>query len=88
MPFYTGRTADGSDAIETGAYLSPDGKEWSNMPYTDEQHKHEKSVRVHWRIFDHINSKRTLRDEYHLILAKKSTLPRLCRDYVINCFIE
>lgn len=35
-------------------------------------------------VFDHISGKRSLRDEYELILNKKSLLSRRCRDYVVN----
>lgn len=78
MPFYTGKSADGSDMKEVmGAFVSPDGKEWSNMPYTEED-------RIYEKIFNHINGIRTFRDEYNLILAKKSTLPRKCRDYLVK----
>ena len=42
MPFYTGRTADGSDMKEsTGMYLHPNGREWSSVPYKiKKHHKH------------------------------------------------
>lgn len=34
MPFYTGKTKDGSDMQEVqGMYISEDGNQWSNMPY-------------------------------------------------------
>jgi hypothetical protein len=34
MPFYTGKTADGSDMEEVqGMYISENGEEWSNRPY-------------------------------------------------------
>jgi hypothetical protein len=82
MPFYTGKTADGSDMLQTGVYLSPDGNEWSNKPYTEEQKMKEKEHNIHWKVFDHISGKRTLRDEYDLIKEKKSTLSKTCRDYV------
>jgi hypothetical protein len=36
MPFYIGKSADGSDAKELkGMYRSPDDKEWSSKPYDD-----------------------------------------------------
>lgn len=89
MPFYTGKTADGSDAIQTGVYLSPDGNQWSNMPYTKEQIEHDKLIRRHWRVYDHISKhQRTLREEYHLILQRKSTLPKAERNYVIDSMLQ
>jgi len=34
MPFYTGKTADGSDMEEfKGMYVSPCGKFWSSQPF-------------------------------------------------------
>ena len=34
MPFYKGKSKDGSDMEEVqGMHISEDGKEWSNMPY-------------------------------------------------------
>jgi hypothetical protein len=34
MPFYTGRTKDGSDMQEAqGMYISEDGTQWSNQPF-------------------------------------------------------
>lgn len=37
---------------------------------------------------NHINGKRTLRDEYNLILEKKSELSKSCRDWVVSLFTE
>lgn len=34
MPFYHGKTRDGSDMEKVGGfYVSEDGMQWSNMPY-------------------------------------------------------
>ena len=35
-------------------------------------------------IINHINGKRTIRDEYNLIKTNKSTLSRIHREFVIN----
>lgn len=40
--------------------------------------------RLYWICFDHISGKRTFRDEYNLILEKKSTLPSACRNFIIK----
>lgn len=81
MPFYTGSTADGSDMREVrGMYLSPDGKEFSNMPYTKEQKAYD-------RVYDHIvKYHRTFQMEYDLIKQKKSILPRVCREWLVAEF--
>lgn len=40
MPIYCGKSADGSDMQEfEGFHASPDGKEWSNMPYPEKSYK-------------------------------------------------
>ena len=81
MPFYTGKTKDGSDMKEhPGFYVSPDGKEFSNFPYslTKEQ-------RLYWSCFEYVSDNiRSFKDEYDLILEKKSTLSKSQRDYIIN----
>jgi hypothetical protein len=46
----------------------------------------EQSIRT--EIFNHINGTKTMRDEYRLVLEKKSKLSRACRDYLINYFEE
>lgn len=42
------------------------------------------AARLHWICFNHIAGKRTFRDEYNLILEKKSTLPAACRKFIIE----
>jgi len=76
---FTGKSADGSDAYPAkGVYLSPDGKEWSNMPYTKEDKM--------WEALYPELAKRlhSLEMEYELILQKKSTMSRRHRDYVVH----
>ena len=74
----TGRSEDGSDAYPAmGVFTSPDGEEWSNKPYTKEDKMWEK-------VYNHLSKNlRTLRDEYEMIMDKKSTLPRVLRDYIV-----
>lgn len=81
MPFYTGNTADGSDMREIeGVYLSKDGKTWSNMPF-----KPDAEDRLYNTCLDHTwKNLRTFRQEYELIIQKKSQLPRSCRDYLVR----
>lgn len=91
MPFYTGSTADGSDMRPVqGMYISPDGKEWSNMPYTAEQHEDNREYRRQERIWneiiEHINMKRTLREEYTLIIEGKSSMSARCRKFLREWF--
>jgi hypothetical protein len=60
-----------------GMFASPDGEEWSSEPYTKEDKMWEK-------VYNHLSKNlRTLRDEYEMIMNKKSTLPRVLRDYIV-----
>jgi len=79
----TGRSADGSDAYPAmGVYLSPDGEEWSNMPYTKED-------RMAEEVYDYLASNlRSMRMEYNLIKEKKSKLSRRLRDYIVSVIEE
>lgn len=81
--FISGKTKDGSDAIiPLGVYVSPDGKEWSNMPYTKEQRSQDNT---HKEIINHLEyHSRSIFDEYNLIIEGKSKLSKRCRDYVIE----
>jgi MinD-like ATPase involved in chromosome partitioning or flagellar assembly len=40
------------------------------------------------KIYNHINGKRSLRDEYNLIIERKSTLTSACRKYLLQKFEE
>jgi hypothetical protein len=76
---FTGKSADGSDMYPVkGVFVRPDGKEWSNMPYTKEDKMWDKlypelAKRMH-----------SLKVEYDLVLSKKSTLSRRLRDFIIH----
>jgi hypothetical protein len=76
---YTGKSADGSDMYPAqGMYMSPDGEQWSNQPYTEED-------KMWGEIYPYLAyNRRTLRDEYKLIKEKKSPLSRRLRDYVVH----
>jgi hypothetical protein len=76
---FTGKSADGSDMYPAmGMFVSPDGKQWSNQPYTKEDRMWKA---IYPELAKRLNS---LKDEYELILNKKSTLSRRHRDYVIH----
>jgi hypothetical protein len=72
-----------------GMFTSPDGKGFSNMPYTKDQRK---VAKVHDRfemIFDKVKAHlsrtdRSIVEEINLIKTKKSTLPKYCRDWLLN----
>lgn len=82
--FYTGSSADGRDIRPAeGMYVSEDGTWWSSEPITPEQKEYSKNLRA---LYNHIDGKRTPRDEYNLIKEKKSKLPRSVRDWVIKQF--
>jgi hypothetical protein len=47
-----------------------------------------KEDRMYWEIRDHIDGKRSLQDEYDLVKAKKSTLSRALRDFLVKFMNE
>jgi hypothetical protein len=75
---FTGKSADGSDMFPAnGVYLSPDGEQWSNIPFTKEDKMWE-------QIYNHLATNlRSLQMEYDLIQQKKSTLSRRLRDHIV-----
>ena len=81
---FTGKSADGSDMREVeGVYVHPDGKQWSSQPWIIT-----KEDKMYWEIRDHIDGKRSLQDEYDLVKAKKSTLSRALRDFLVKFMDE
>lgn len=78
-----GKSADGSDAYPAqGLFVSPDGEEWSNMPYTKED-------KMWQELYPYLaKNLRSLKDEYELVLKKKSNLSRRMRDYVKHLMDE
>jgi hypothetical protein len=81
---YTGTTPDGSDMREVeGVYVHPDGKQWSSQPWIIT-----KEDKMYWEIRNHIDGKRSLQDEYDLVKAKKSTLSRVLRDFLVKFMDE
>lgn len=93
---FTGSTVDGSDMLQTGMYLHPNGTSWSNMPWSDEvwQYYEDAEQRKTRKEFDRLEKlhrsipqRNSWLEEYELIKAKKSTLSRAQRDYIVQ-FIE
>lgn len=85
MPFYTGHGDPNNDDFYMeefkGMYLSEDGNSWSNRPLN-------KNQRCYDAIYDHCAKHiRSFRDEYSLVMQKKSTLSAAQRAYLIH-FIE
>lgn len=76
---FTGKSADGSDMYPAmGVFVRPDGEEWSNMPYTQED-------KMWQELYPELAKRRhSLKVEYDLVLSKKSTLSRRHRDFVIH----
>lgn len=73
----TGKSADGSDAYPPmGMFISPDGKQWSNQPYTKED-------KMWQELYPYLaKNLRSLKDEYELVIQKKSNLSSRLRNYV------
>ena len=76
---FTGKSADGSDMYPVmGMFMSPDGEQWSNQPYTKED-------RMWQELYPHLAKRLiSLEDEYQLVKQKQSTLSRRLRDYVVH----
>jgi hypothetical protein len=76
---YTGKSADGSDMYPAmGLFVSPDGNQWSNQPYTKEDKM--------WKeLYPYLaKNLRSLKDEYELVKENKSKLTFRLRNYVIS----
>jgi hypothetical protein len=86
MPIYYGQSADGSDMkMFEGVYHNEVTGQWSNMPEMIFTKKERKEERVYWFVYDYLaKNHRSVMDEYELIIAKKSELSKLYRDYIIN----
>lgn len=83
MPFYTGRTADGSDMVKASAfvYINPDNEdEWSSYPYPAQR----KASRNYNAVIEYMSGKYTLRDVYLQIQAKTCKLSSSLRQYVLS----
>ena len=76
---FTGKSADGSDMYPVmGMFMSPDGKQWSNKPYTKED-------RMWMELYPYLAKRLiSLKDEYQLVEQKQSTLSRRLREYVVH----
>lgn len=82
MPMFTGKSRDGSDAMEVkGMYVSPCGTYWSNKPITREQKAYDK-------VYDHIaRYQKTFQQLYEQLQSgSKENLPKWVRDWFINWF--
>lgn len=90
MPIYRGSSADGWDMREVqGAFISPDGNEWSTKPYTLEQFQHlvayNKKDRSYEAVAKHLTTeKHSIVKELKLINEKKSKLPRKLRLFIVD----
>ena len=82
MAFYTGKSADGSDAREVeGMYINPlNPNEWSNKPYPTQQ----KIININTELRNYMNGIYCLNDVFKQIQGKKCTLPKRIRDFVLS----
>lgn len=91
MPFFTGNNYYTKEF--EGVFVSPDGKEWSNMPYTLEEARIDKERRKEQRVLDEISeycdrkNLNSFKMAYSEIAEKKSGLSARCKKWLIN-FIE
>ena len=82
MPFYTGKSVDGSDMREIeGMYISPyNNNIWSSDPYPGQQ----KVINTKNEVLDYMNAKYTLDDVKIQIENKTCPLSKRLRDYVLS----
>jgi len=86
MKFFTGHGDPNSPDFHIeqfrGMFVSEDGKTWGNRPFTKKQ-------RMYEILYDHCAANlRTFRDEYELVMQKKSTLSASVRAYLIYIIEE
>jgi hypothetical protein len=74
MPFYTGRTKDGSDMTEIqGMYISENGNEWSNVPYP-----------IHRELYRHLRYVNlTFKEAHEAILNGNSKASKRVQKYIL-----
>ncbi len=86
MPFYTGKSEDGSDMQEVpGVYVNPDNpNEWGSHPYPSQI----RELRLLQEIMDYMNGKYSLNDVYKQIQDKTCPLSKRLRDYVLSHYDE
>lgn len=82
MPFYRGRSADGSDMEEVeGVYVNPrNPNEWSSKPYPEQQ----RFINMKNILLNYMNGRYTLDDVYNQIQNKTCPLSRRVREYVLS----
>lgn len=86
MPFYTGKSADGSDMREfEGVYLNPDNpNEWSSTPYSAQQIQ----MNIKSEVLKYMDGKFSLDDVHKQILNKNCPLSKRCREFVLSHYDE
>lgn len=74
MPFYTGKTKDGSDMQEVqGMYISEDGNQWSNQPYP-----------IHRELYRHLRYVNlSFKEAHEAMLNGTSKASKRVRKYVL-----
>lgn len=90
--FITGWTDKEGNSIfyePLGMFESPCGNYFSNTGYTKEEKKiakqHSRFVKIFEKVKKHlIRTNRTIVEEIKLIQDKKSTLPKYCREWLLN----
>lgn len=87
MPFYYGKSRDGSDMKEfKGMYINPDNpNEWSSMPYQKqvlESHIYDETIK-------YMNGRYSLDDVYKQIITKTTKgLSSRCKKFVLSHYDE
>jgi len=86
MPFYKGKSKDGSDMEEVeGVYVNPNNEnEWSSEPYREQR----KLIKIKNELLDYMNGRYTLNDVYNQIKNKTCKLSYRLRQYVLSHYDE
>jgi hypothetical protein len=77
-----------------GVFVNPkNDDEWSSYPYNKEQMKafkaEQRFIKTKDKIINHlVRTSRSINEEIELIKKSKSTLPRYCKDFLLNVNIE
>jgi len=67
-----------------GMFTSPDGEEWSNMPFTKEQKIDEQRFNKYWDIMNFYGNEKEFEEISELIQQKVCKLSRKDREFVLT----
>ena len=92
--FVTGQSKCGWDAREEqGVFVHPNGKEWSNLPFTKEQREQDRAYKLEGRIIDDIHAYLQLKDitiskAIEEVQQGRSGLSHRCRKWITTSLLN